>query len=73
MEMEPLEDKMAKMMVRLEEAEENGDQTIVAPEAEFTERLSERECAIYDQDLSLFVVIASLYPNPDVIHHALSN
>ena len=73
MMMEPLEDKMAKMMVRLEEATERNDNTIVAPEGEFTERLSGAECAIYDQDLSLFVVIATLYPNPDVISHALSN
>jgi hypothetical protein len=71
--MEPIEDKMAKMMVRLEEAAERKDETIVAPQGEFTERLSGVECAIYNQDLSLFVVLATLYPNPDVISHALSN
>jgi hypothetical protein len=70
---EPIEDKMAKMMIRLEEAAERDDKSVVAPQGEFTERLSGAECAIYDQDLSLFVVLATLYPNPDVISHALSN
>lgn len=69
MENESIIEKVTKLNYRME----NDDGTLAAPHGEFTDRINGAECAIYDQDLSLFVVLAMICPNPDQLHTALSN
>lgn len=70
MEEESIIDKCAKLNYRMETDE---GKTLAAPRGEYTDRLTGAECAIYDQDLSLFVALAMLYPNPEHLNVALSN
>ena len=68
--MESIIDKVAKLNYRMEN---EGTDAISAPQGEFTDKLTGEECAIYDQDLSLFVVLAMICPNPEQLGNALSN
>lgn len=69
MENESIIEKVSKLNYRME----NDDGTLAAPKGEYTDRLTGDECAIYDQDLSLFVVLATICPNPEHLNTALSN
>lgn len=68
--MEPILDKVAKLNYRMENEEM---ETLAAPKGEYVDKTTGAECAIYDQDLSLFVVLAMICPNPEQLGNALSN
>lgn len=68
--MEPILDKVAKLNYRMENEEM---ETLAAPKGEYVDKATGAECAIYDQDLSLFVVLAMICPNPEQLGNALSN
>lgn len=70
MDNESIIEKVSKLNYRMENDE---DGTLAAPKGEYTDRLTGEDCAIYDQDLSLFVVLAMICPNPDQLQTALSN
>lgn len=68
--MEPILDKVAKLNYRMENEEMD---TLAAPKGEYVDKITGDECALYDQDLSLFVVLAMICPNPEQLGNALSN
>ena len=74
--MEPIDEKLAGILTRMADEIEvlpDGTAGIGSPEFEFTDPNTGADCAIYDQDLSLFVVIATMSPSPQHLMTGLSN
>ena len=70
---EDIFDGLMRVMVSLEEADQTGDKSLSMPLVEFVDRNTGAECALYNQDLSMFLVISTVVPDPSYLMMALSN
>ena len=71
--MEPIEEGLMRVMNSLVEADKTGDRSLSMPVVEFVDRNTGAECGLYNQDLSLFLVISTVVPDPSYLMMALSN
>lgn len=71
--MEPIEEGLMRVMEALTEAAETGDNKLTLPVMEFIDSNTGAECALYNQDVSMFLLISTIVPDPSYLMMALSN